>query len=43
MELNVFGQIAISLRSLLMRLAPAFGAAILAGAGILWLWPEGEN
>jgi uncharacterized membrane protein (DUF4010 family) len=26
-------------RALLTRLAPAFGAALLAGAGILWLWP----
>jgi uncharacterized membrane protein (DUF4010 family) len=29
-------------RELLMRLAPAFCAAILTGAGILWLWP-GES
>jgi uncharacterized membrane protein (DUF4010 family) len=26
-------------RRLLAHLAPAFGAALLAGAAILWLWP----
>jgi uncharacterized membrane protein (DUF4010 family) len=29
-------------RELVKHLAPAFAAALLAGAGILWLWPSSE-